>query len=145
MPAKWRAGLVGACVLALAVPVGTATAVTQIKNFDAGQIRYCQVPAIGAELFAEELDYGELDIDGEPAAEGPITNERNTFNAQDWDLSDGTGTVSATVVVGKVYDRYFETDETGKYQVWWYEASGTLVYRGTTYEMEGCKVKVWHK
>lgn len=137
MPAKWRAGLAGACVLTLAVPVGTATVVTQIKNFDAGQIRDCEVPAIGAEFLAEELDDGEVDIAGEPAAEGPITSARNTFTADAWELEDGPGTVSVTVVVGKFYDRYFETDETSKYQVWWYAASGTMQYQGQTYSMDG--------
>lgn len=142
------AGLIGACALVLAVPAG-AGAVTQIKTFDgAAQIFGCRVDSIGVELLAETIRNGEL-LDtgsGDVVAEGPISYERDTFTATNWQLFDETGTASWQVVVGKKARQYFVTDPaatSGKYKMREYEAAGTLVYKGATYAMEGCRVVVY--
>jgi hypothetical protein len=66
---------------------------------------------------------------GEPAAEGPLSGEYLTGTLT---FLDGSGAVDVSLLIGKVVEKFKQSDQTGSFRVHPREVTGTVTLDGTT-------------
>jgi hypothetical protein len=155
MSAKVRAVIVGTLMGTLVLPVGAAIAKVHVDRIDAAQLQpVCEVVELGAELEAQtaasqpggwEAQFllpSQPGGGAEPVAEGPLLVEGEYLKGT-LPFFDESAVVDVSLLIGKVVDKFKETDESSTYWVVQREVTGTVVLAGTTYELTGCQLRVW--